>query len=347
MSAKKYFVYELKKSLFAICGLALIMIAVTVAVVLTARFESEWSTPESGLTVIVIMGGALAAVVPIWMLAYKMKKRSVDLFYALPLKRGQVLRVKYILGLIATYAPYTVAFLFGIISTVIRFPSNAICVEYYFAAYFASLPALYCIYSIVSFVFTRAERIIDGIAFVVFWMFAAFAVASSLEMFVNAVASSMYAPFSPFETIAEYFSPLIETPTSPIELYGVGTLVNMAIGYTLTGLQAVAATVLLFVTEPKTKAEKLGGVSDSPFGYKVMIPLFTVCLFINIDMVNNVESILLAFIAAGVAFMATALYRHTFKIGKVQAIIYLSYIVVGIALSIAASFINGAIYGEI
>ncbi|MDE7463466.1 MAG: hypothetical protein K2M48_00410, partial [Clostridiales bacterium] len=275
MSAKKYFVYELKKSLFAICSLALIMIAVSVTVVLTARFESEWSTPESGLTVLVIMGGALAAVVPIWMLAYKMKKRSVDLYYALPLKRGQVLRVKYLLGLIATYAPYTLAFLFGIVAAAIKYRAQAIGVGYYFAAYFASLPALYCIYSIISFVFTRAERLIDGIVFAVFWMFAAFAVASSVEMFFNAVASSMYAPFSPFETIAEYFSPLIETPALPHEHYGVGTLVNMSIGYVLTGLPAVAATVLLFVTEQKAKAENLGGVSDSPFGYKVMIPLFT------------------------------------------------------------------------
>ncbi len=348
MSERKYFVYELKKAIFAICCIALIMTAITVAVILTYRYTDifgfQTAKPESGLDVMLFMGGLLAAVVPIWMLSYKMKKRSVDLYYALPLKRGQILRVKYLLGLIAVYAPYTVAFIFGIISAVIKYPLQAISESYYFAAYFASLPAMFCLYSIVSFVFACADRMLDGFVFVIFWMFAAFAVASVVAVFFHDVSPVMFAPISPLITIADYFSSFIEAHTLSSIGYGDAHLPNMTVGYILTGLQAVAATVLLFVTEPKSKTENIGGVSNSPFGYKVMIPLLTLCLFINIDIVDSVYSILLAVIVASLAFMVTALYKHTFKIGKVQTIIFVGSIVLGVALSIAASYITAAMY---
>lgn len=337
MSARKYFVYELKKALFAICSIALIMTAITVAAILTTPYSVR-SIPESGIRAVVFMTVVLAAVVPIWMMSYRMKKRSVDLYYSLPLKRTQILRVKYLLGLIAVYAPYSVAFFLGALAAVIRYPSGAIAGEYYFAAYFAALPAIFCIYGIMSFVFTRAQRTLDGIVFVIFWLFAMFAVASVVGRFFDGIQARLFTPIAPLSQVSYSFRDYIELPNWSGSRYGDNYLVNMTIGFILTGLQAVAATVMLFVLEPKSKTENVGGVSYSPFGYKVMIPLLTICLFINIDMVGRLYSVLLAVIVACCSYMLIALYKHTFKIGKLQAIIFVSTIVLGIALSIAASY---------
>ena len=149
-------------------------------------------------------------------------------------------------------------------------------------------------------------------------------------------------PTDPLAVIADYFSGRIEFPNE-IPGYSEDYLTNMAVGYTLIGLEAIAATVMLFLTERKSKAENIGGVSESSFGYKVMIPLLTVCTLIDVDMVGNIYQIFLAVIVASAAFMLTALYKHTFKIGKIQAIIFASSVVLGVALSIAASYAGIAI----
>lgn len=351
MSARKYFVYELKKALFAICSLALILTVITVTAILTHYFDNDaWSLggfgrAESGVETLAFLSGILAAVVPIWMFSYKMKKRSVDLYYALPLKRGQVLRVKYLLGLFAVYAPYTAAFFLSMLAAVIRFPTGAIAGEYYFAAYFASIPAIFCIYSISCFAFTRAQRMIDGIAFVIFWMFALLAVTGAIGRLVDDLFAYMYTPYAPLSEAAGYFASRIELPDVKADALSDAYSVNLAIGFPLTALQTVAASVLLFATERHAKAENIGGVSDSPFGYKVMIPLLTVCIFVCADMLQNTYVIFLLMIVASAAFMLTALYKHSFKIGKVQAIIFAGSILLGIVLSIAVSVAASAING--
>ncbi len=343
MSVKKYFAYELKKSIFAIASIALIMTAITVTAILTHRYE-HYGRVESGIGTVSVMVGLLAAVVPVFMLSYKMKKRSVDLYYSLPLRRGQILRVKYLIGLIAVYAPYTVAFFLGALAAVIRFDAGAMAGEYYFAAYFASLPAIFCIYGLASFVFTRAERIIDGIAFIVFCAFAIFAVMAAVQRIEHRVAADMFLPFEPLSAVAGEFKRIIEWPNIYIS-DNINITINRAIGSTVTGLLTVAATVMLFVTERGAKVENIGGVSDSPFGYKVMIPLFTVCIIANLDIVGSVAYIYLAVIVVGAAFMLSALYKHTFKIGKTQSIVLSGSVVLGVALSIALSYISLEIYG--
>lgn len=333
MSAKKYFVYELKKALFAIGSIALIMTAITVTRIITDYYVFGYRI-ESGVDVSSFMGGLLAAVVPVWMFSYKMKKRSVDLFYSLPLKRSKILGVKYLLGLIALYAPYTTAFWLGALAAAIKYPSYVFDGVYYIPTYFAALPALFCIFSLSSFVFTRAERVIDGVVFIVFWAFALFAVMSVLQkIFGYAIAADMYMPTAPLNAVANYFIMRIEIPGMYVR-ESIETTVNRAVGFSITGLIAIAASIFLFLTEKRSRAENIGGVSASPFGYKVMIPLLTVCTIAYLDIVDDIYEVLLVVIAASAAFMLSALYMHTFKIGKVQAIVLGGSVALGILLAV-------------
>ena len=249
MSAKKYFVYELKKAIFAIGSIALIMTAITVTSVLTYRYYVfAGDRVESGVEVNAFMGGVLAAVVPVWMFSYKMKKHSADLYYSLPLRRRQILGSKYLLGLIAVYAPFTTSFLLGALAAVIRYPSNDMGAVYYFPAFFASLPALFCIYSIASFVFTRADRIIDGIVFMVFWALAPLALMGVFQRMYHDIAADMYMPTAPLSAVAMQFSRFIEWPNMRIrEMESIK--INRAVGFPITGIVAVFATVMLFLSE--------------------------------------------------------------------------------------------------
>lgn len=347
MSTRKYFTYELKKSLFAMGIIALIMTAITVTSILTHRYVGDewWITyrAESGIDATLFMGGLLAAVVPVWMFSYKMKKRSVDLYYSLPLSRTQVLRVKYLLGLVAAYTPFTVTFFVGALAAVIRFPSNAIIEMYYFPAYFAALPAIFCIYSISSFVFTRANRMIDGVVFIIFWALAPLVVMNffrDIDSLINGynthIVSNMYMPTKPLSAVAYYFSNIVEVSKNDM-IVGVesqAVIINEAIGFSMTGAWAIASSVLLFLTERRYKAENVGGVSNSAFGYKVMIPLFAVCILSDYTFISYIYCILYAVIIISAAFMLSALYKHTFKIGKIQAIILAASVTLGIVLAI-------------
>ncbi|MCH5158509.1 MAG: hypothetical protein J1F33_04860 [Clostridiales bacterium] len=335
MSVKKYFVFELKKALFAMGSIALIMTAISLTTIITDYYMPGYRI-ESGVEVNAIMGGILAAIVPVWMFSYKMKRRSVDLFYSLPLKRVQILKVKYLLGLIALYAPYTTSFVLSVMTALIKYPLYAFSGVYYIPAFFASLPALYCIYSIASFVFTRAERTVDGMIFIIFWALAMLAVMNVVNNFIDDVVSYHYMPTAPLDKVAVFFAEYIEVlGIRVIEQNYV--IANMAVGFSITGLLAVASTVLLFLTEKKKKAENIGAVSESPFGYKVMIPLFTVCIIANLDIFAFYEIVLIV-ITASAAFMLSALYKHTFKIGKVQAIILAASVGTGLILAFIIAF---------
>ncbi|MCH5351828.1 MAG: hypothetical protein J1F39_07670 [Clostridiales bacterium] len=335
MSAKKYFVFELKKALFAMGSIALIMTAISLATIITDYYLPGYRI-ESGVEANAIMGGILAAIVPVWMFSYKMKRRSVDLFYSLPLKRVQILKVKYLLGLIALYAPYTTSFVLSALTALIKYPLDAFSGVYYIPAFFASLPGLFCIYSIASFVFTRAERTVDGMIFIIFWALAMLVVMRVVNNFIGDVVAYYYMPTSPLDQVAVTFGEYIEI--IGIKVHEADYIVaNMAVGFSITGLMAIASTVLLFLTEKKKKAENIGAVSESPFGYKVMIPLFTVCIIANLDIFYFYEIVLIV-ITASAAFMLSALYKHTFKIGKVQAIILAAAVVTGIAFALIIAF---------
>jgi len=104
---------------------------------------------------------------------------------------------------------------------------------------------------------------------------------------------------------------------------------NMAAAYTLTGGTAVFATVWLFVSEKYTKSENAGQVSDSPFGYKVMIPLFTALALSSCDLSEPETYILVAMIIIG-SLIATVLYRRTLKLGIRQTLILIGSVIAGI-----------------
>lgn len=349
---KKYFLYELKKNAFAIGCLTLISVAVYATTVLTSPYLLRGAT-ETYVWLISIIGGVLVAFVPAWMLNYKMKKRSVDLYYSLPLSHVKILTVRFLIGLIAVYVPYTAAYWLGAFAAMARTFSEMEAV-FYIPQYFATLIPVYLIYAISSFVFTRANNILDGLTFILFWTFAAALVALVLEQLTAVtvvtgydeysgtvlhrtnyfVKPALYFPFSLLDFITGHFEMHIAGYMN-IHAYPYETvdLVNGVIGFTITVLMAAGATAGLFFSERRAKAENAGQISESWFGYKTMIPLYTVCL----EAVCS--SYILVVIIAVCAFFLTVAYKRTFKIGKVQAIVLPASVIAGIILGVIIQFI--------
>ena len=103
-------------------------------------------------------------------------------------------------------------------------------------------------------------------------------------------------------------------------------LANVIAGFTVTSLSATGATAGLFLNEKRAKAENAGQISESYFGYRTMIPLYTVCLS-----AVCFSPVLLALIIA-CAFFLTVAYKRTFRIGIKQTVVFSVSAAAGIIL---------------
>lgn len=334
---KKYFLYELKKSAFPIGGITIILTLLYLAPLLAFDiFVNGRSGTGLKLWEISALGGFWAAILPLWLFGYKMKKRSLDLFYALPLGHGKILSVKFLVGLVALFIPYTVAYWLGAFVVIAKVSLN-ISAIYYLPHFFASLLPIYAIYSLATFAFTRANRWIDGVFFVLFWAFVLSTAIAFLSFIFSRLPTKLfepyyYLPFAPLDYVTTLFQRLIIGNTASDGLTAV-QLGNMIAGFTLTALMASGATAFTLLNEKKAKAENAEQISDSPFGYKVMIPLYTVYLIAVT--INLLLDILLLFILVLLgAYMLTALYRRTMKIGWIQAAILAGSVIAGAILSL-------------
>ena len=107
---------------------------------------------------------------------------------------------------------------------------------------------------------------------------------------------------------------------------------NIIAGLTLNALLSIGATAGLFLLEKHTKAENAGQISDSLFGYKTMIPIYTVCclsLCISGSTALNVVAVVMTIL---ISTAITVIYKRTVKIGWKQAVAIAAPIVAGIAL---------------
>lgn len=255
-----------------------------------------------------------------------MKKRSVDLYYALPLTHTKILLVNFLVGIIELYFIYTVAYWLGAISVILNI-KESIKPIYYIPQYFATLLPLYFIYAITSFIYTRANSAGDGFAFSILWFFAA----SLIMLFLVVILPSepaflypgYYLPSAPLDAATTYFQYLIagDSPGGPYTIFALP-------GFLYTALLAAGSTAGLFLTDKNTKAENAGQISDSWFGYKVMIPIYTVCLISMTIYLGAVNFLTVLIIIA--MFVLTATFKRSMKIGKTQSIIFIASVLAGI-----------------
>lgn len=356
---KKYLKFQLKKNLLPFALLVLFCVIVYVIPLLTQNY-SRWNNPsplpppgqfippvgsggyyervylELYTENILIALGIICVLVPIYMFAYKMNKRSVDMYYSLPISRTKIAAVHFIVGLAYVLAAYTLGYFLGFAVVAVKV-KHLYLVNYLFL-YLATLIPAFTLYALSAFFYTRANTIVDGVIFIVSGVFALFVAVTILNHLIEIAAPKAvlidaegFLIWQPLNTIGNFFRNAIKygitetsyswtfDPGSPWYEYSVCALV----GAILMTAGAVGATCGMLLTEKNCKAENCGQISNSIFGYKVAIPLYTVALFM---MLGN--EILLLCIFAFAAFVATVVYRRTIKIGKNQAILFAIYIVV-------------------
>lgn len=367
---KKYFLYELKKSLIPFIIIAFAGIIVYPVPLATASGYFRNATLDY-IGYLMFVLAAACVVIPVYIFSYKMKRRSTDLYYSLPMTKTKQLTVRYISGFITIIAAYTIAYLLGFIITVIKYRSEPNLI-YYLPLYFAVIIPSYIIYSISSFAFTRANSVLDGIIFIAFAMLVLFMLVLFISTFtkytktiyytrdngeggfdtysdvrtINNVYYYKFFPFTLLDEITCVFQYLIcgysLEASTPFSNMSDPEAINIAVSFAVYPAISIACTAGLFMTERGCKAENCNQISESVFGYKTMLPLFllVICSLFGKEWLTESATIMLLAIVIAATYALAALYKKTFKIGWKYAVMLLCAAVIGVVCGL----ISGGLY---
>lgn len=278
----------------------------------------------------------VAIFIPVYEFAPLKNTRGADLYYSLPIDKKRLYLQFYLKGLIEIVLSYIIVFLLGLIGVAIKgYPVEFI---YYIPLFFSLLLGIALYYTFNVFVFSKANRIIDGVIFIVMYlvipiMIYLFVLHLMLVVFKTNVSYywiDAVMPISPLYIFGEYFTILIEKRT-------VSNRFNTAFVFALIwALISIASGLLMILYTKMNKPENVQSKSDSWFGYKVFIPML---LYISISTTMDLRyspgfSFILTFIFMVIAYIGYVIYERKFKISLISLIVLGSMTLFGILTAI-------------
>ena len=242
-------------------------------------------------------------VVPALMYSFKMNRRSADAFYSLPIRREKLYLGKTLVGLILVFVPYTVAYVAGFLC--VAFRENYYDLIWYLPGYFGGILFGLSLYGVAAFSFARANRVADGVIFMIFYALIGLLIASLVE----AIEIERGIPYDErMETV--YFSPMgcfvVFSEKIDALLREGGNQDLDFLMFLFVFLHAIAGFALLFLLPRFDKGEDAEQYSDSWFGYRVMIPLYTALL---IGLMGGTEALYIVLFTVA-AIVMTIIYRR-------------------------------------
>lgn len=270
---RKFLRFELKKMLpYLLLTTALISITY---MIFLATMKMSWVVDgrifigEPHFWVLHIALVLLAFINPIIVYSFKMTKRGVDGYYALPINRRKLFLIKTLVGIILTLVPFTVAYLGGVIVLLCR-TGNPYYMQWYAIGYLGFVLLGICIFGVNAFAFTRANRIGDGILFMIAYAFIGSLTVAYVERAAHTIAYwwidesfSIWGSISAFGGLMSDFIMNNHNPNWTWWIFLYPTVVG------------VACYMAMFVLLKKEKSESAEQISEGWWGYKSIIPVYT------------------------------------------------------------------------
>lgn len=327
---KKLLAYECRRILLPLCIFTAVAAVIYVAAAFSADLIAEWAIDFNEATGAPVLGdragdtvlyvpalilAALCTAVPVMQFSYRMKKRSVDLWYALPVTRRALTFVRFAGGLALVLVPYAVSYWAGF--AVIACRDNLFHLQYYVALFFASLPVAVLLLGTNAFLFTRANRVGDGIFFLLAWAFLLAMPAQYFNYFsfrgMPGVLKNLtnYSTYSPLGWLFGGFSSAART--------GEVVIQHPAVVFALWGVLGAGAVFGLFFTAKGHPAENAGQISDTWFGYRTLIPAYLFCImswaFASSASVSAAAAMVVTLVlVAAAGLVAYFAYRRSFRL---------------------------------
>ena len=280
-----------------------------------------------------------AYILPVLEFSLFKKRKNLDCAYALPISRRAMGLVHYFTGLIFLIVPFTCSYLLNFL-LLLRYPEGF----YYpplIGFYFLSLLMGTILYTFFTFLFNQADSTGDGIWFMVLWSFLFGLVANALDLvryeyfgkndYYSLIDDSSFGiAWIPLSEIQWRYSEVVEKieNTSLAALWTDPVFIEWFVLWVVVGIGSALGFVFTF---GKRRAEKTQEVSESWFGFKLLIPLYAIAAMIT-------SGGLFVLVVLIVAFVGYVIYRKGFHLKKWDWIILGIMSVVALLCTLNVSF---------
>ncbi len=337
---KKVFLYYFRRRLPSILILMIALAIMTIIIQFQASYIM-YGQAENGLRIetagqtnpfiyLSVLICVIVTVIPILEFSFKMKRRSVDLYYSLPLKRIKLYIVKYLLGIIEFAILFIPQWLISFIYlATIPSVSTIFDMSNYLYFLLAAIGFGILIYTFETFFFTMGNTLIDGILFMALascFLPTLMNVMYSLILGANTSDRTFYMRwffmYSPlFDISGKLYSNMIGGVYGDLNVLGL--VLNIALAF-------LAGLAFFFINSERNNAELVGDESDTIFGYKLFIPLYMVTSFKLIS-----SSISALWVVIGLAgYLLYCVYRKSFRIKRNDIICLGVSVIVGVLIAI-------------
>ena len=336
---KKMFLYYFRRRLPAMLILMIAMAVMTIIIQSQSSYinyeqSGDYRIETAGQTnpfiYLSIVLSVIVTIIPVMEFSFKMKRRSVDLYYSLPIKRIKLYICKYFVGLAEFLILYIPQWLISFI-WLATLPSVSNIYDLSYSIYFMLLSIGYgiLIYTFLTFFYSMGNTLVDGI---IFMALASCFLPTLMNVMYSLILGANYSDrtfymrwffiYSPlFDISGKMHSNMIGGNYGDINILGI--ILNIA-------LAILASIAFFFIHSEKNNAELVGDESDTIFGYKLFIPLYMVTSFKLIS-----SSISALWVVIGLAgYLFYCIYRKSFRIKRNDIITLGVSIIIGLLIAI-------------
>lgn len=333
----RYLQYRLKQS--TLRTIVFTVLSVMVCLIMTSEVSSSTIREEyrtTGLYMLAVILGIICTLTPFLELSVFKTRRNLDTLYFFPIKRTKMALAHYLSGAIQIFTVYTVSFLsvwIYLLATTDCFRLGYMPLYYLFSLLLGGV-----MYSIFTFLFSEGNTVADGILFCALWVFVANLVMDVFHSYVLSAVldkkvwfeldslSEWGVVYAPINNLTVIFQKLIEVNRALNGDYANRYMGQMYMFF-VWGAVGIAAAFGFFFNFKRKGAHLAGEISDSPFGYKLLIPIYgygRLLLNIGLD--------ILSVIIFALMLVGYFIYRRSFKI-KTRDIIFIACGIIPLILS--------------
>ncbi len=341
---KRYFKYRMRKVLFPVLIFTFLVTVMTFVILSSnlrmqeVKFYMNTKLYLDSCSIIITLTASIAALVlPISEMQAFKKARSLDFLLPMPASRESIAICHYLSGLIQLVAVTALpAFVHALM---LVFSPLKFDMAYFFPMYGLTLYAAICVYTVGVFLFSKGNNMLDGIVTMFGFPISIYTLLYSLNMKLHEYTFLRDMPYIPLgnekfklyrivdiATLlghpSEKYAVIIEDKTEIIRTPGNGTVFL----YAIWGVFAAAALIGFILHIRNYRAEKAGDISDSLFGYRLIIPLTAfspiVCGLVDIGI-----GFMIIFVGMTVAYFV---YRRSFRLKPADIAMIVFMAVIGI-----------------
>ena len=273
-SFRKYMAYRVQSTL-----LRTLIIAVMALLLTASLCDARYIVYETGMYgatshvwysfgVLPFLLVVLSLLIPALELSGLKNRRNLDTLLTLPVSRGKMALAHMLNGLWQLLVIYSLCF--GYVVIMGLGIQEHVRLSYMLPYYLFSVLAGIALYAFCLFFFMQANTVGDGIAFELMSIMLLNAILDPLSKIYNAlpIPTTLGFSYMPLVVIHEKYSySVIHNATRLTSAAETITCIVWAV----LGLLALLGYFLTFI---KKKTETIGGISDSFFGYRVMLPIY-------------------------------------------------------------------------